>query len=465
MKNKSLIAALALYAVAGALALINQSSAGAVPPVLLQIIRWAGVAALCGYGLTKRTSTTWILIFMVVGANFGHDWPKIGINARLFSVIFLRLIKCLIAPLIVSMLVTGIARHTDLKKTGRMGIKALIYFEIATTIALFVGLAAINISKAGVGIHLPKAEAITVAKVTGQDLIVNAFPENIAKSVAEGQTLQIVVFSLFFGIGLAMAPEKTRRPVLEVLESVAAGMFKFTKLVMMYAPIGVGAAITVAVAHSGIGVFVNLAKLILTFAVCLVVFALGVLLPVALLFKVPVRRFIKAAIEPVLISTAATSSEAGLPLAIENLGKLGVSQHAIGLILPTSYTFNLDGSCLYQTVACIFVAQAAGIHLSIGQQLFMVFTLMLATKGIANVPRTSLVILLATVTQFGLPTEAVFILLGIDELMDMGRTFINQLGNCLATVVVANSEGEFQLTPEDAAYAAIGSGASSASSS
>jgi proton glutamate symport protein len=331
-----------------------------------------------------------------------------------------------------------------------MGIKALVYFEVVTTVALFIGLAAINISRAGVGITLPPAprtEQLAAAKKSASDVILHVFPENIAKSVVEGEVLQVVVFSILFGIALAMLPEAKRSPMLHFAESLSETMFKFTNLVMLFAPIGVGAAIAYTVGHMGLGILVNLFKLLATLYVALIFFLGCVLLPVALLARVPLREFARAIAEPVSIAFATTSSEAALPRAMEAMEAIGVPRQIVAFVMPTGYSFNLDGTSLYLSLASVFVAQAAGIDMPLGQQLLMVFTLMLTSKGVAGVPRASLVILLGTVASFNLPVEPIFIILGIDELMDMARTSTNVIGNCLATVVIARWEGEFGRTP------------------
>ena len=445
MKNKLLLAALALYLVAAALWLGGRwgwfQAAGA-----LYLVRWLAMGALLGYALLRRSLTTWILVALVLGIYWGHDWPASVAAMRLISQIFLRLIKVIIAPLLFATLVSGIAAHADLKKVGRMGIKAIVYFELVTTVALFIGLAAINLSRAGVGITLPPApaEAGPVAPpLSAGDTILHIFPENIAKSIAEGQVLQVVVFSILFGIALAMVNEGKRKPMLAFCESLAETMFKFTNLVMYAAPFGVGAAIAYTVATTGAGVLVNLAKLLATLYVALVVFLLGVLLPIALVARVPVKAFARAVAEPFTIAFGTSSSEAALPRAMEAMEALGVPRGIVAFVIPTGYSFNMDGSTLYLSLAAIFVAQAAGIHLSLGQQLVLLLTLMLTSKGVAGVSRAAIVILLATVGQFHLPVEPVFILLGIDPLMDMARTATNVVGNCLATCVVARWEGEF----------------------
>lgn len=452
MKNNTLIITLVSLFIACSLSLLNSWGILSLPSELLIIIRWVAIAVLVFYGIQKKSLTTWILVSMVIGAELGNDFPAVAVNMKVFSQIFLRLIKTIIAPLLFSTLVVGIASHSNLKQVGRMGIKALLYFEIVTTIALFIGLAAINISQAGVGIQLPKpveSEKIEVAAAkTTSEIILHIFPENAIKSVYEGQVLQIVVFSVLFAIALAMLPEDKKKPILEFTESLAEVMFKFTNLIMYFAPIGVGAAIAFTVGHMGLGVLVNLFKLLATLYVALTIFILCVLLPIALMFKIPIKKFAKAISEPVSIAFATTSSDAALPRAMEALEAFGVPRKIIAFVLPTGYTFNLDGTTLYLSLASVFVAQAAGIEMSFGQQLAMVFTLMLTSKGVAGVPRASLVILLGTAATFGLPTEPIFIILGIDELMDMARTAVNVTGNCLATVVVAKWEGEYNENKE-----------------
>jgi proton glutamate symport protein len=411
-------------------------------------LRLAAIVLLAVFAMRRRSLPPWIFVAMVAGAELGFDAPAVAISLRVFSDIFLRLIKTIVAPLILATLVTGIAGHGDLKSVGRMGVKSLVYFEIVTTLALVIGLAAINLSKAGVGLSLPPAvgtsEAITALPPTHwQDFLLHVFPENIAKSVAEGQILQVAVFAVFFGIALASLGEEKRTPVLRLFESLSEVMFRFTNVVMYFAPIGVGAAMAFTVGQMGLGVLVNLGKLLLTLYGALVGFGLLVLLPAALLFRVPVRRFLVAVAEPATIAFATSTSEAALPRAMENMEALGVPRRIVAFVIPAGYSFNLDGSTLYLAVASIFVAQAAGVHLSLGQQLLMMLTLMLTSKGVAGVPRATLVVLLATAATFRLPTEPIFVILGIDALADMARTTVNVVGNCLASVVVAKWEGEF----------------------
>jgi proton glutamate symport protein len=438
----------ALLAVVFALAVLTTLSharGAGIMPVVLEGLRWVAILLLAAHATARRSLTAWIFVGMAAGAELGHDAPATAMHFQVLGSIFLRLIKVIIAPLLFGTLVVGIAGHADLKKVGRMGIKAIVYFEIVSTIAILIGLAAINVSRAGVGIQLPVvAEDLkNVVPHSASELILNVFPENIAKAVAEGQVLQVVVFSLLFGLALAMVPEAKRRPMLALAESLSETMFKLTNLVMLAAPLGVFGAIAYATGHMGLGILLPLLKLLATMYVALVIFVCCILLPIALLAKIPVARFAKAVAEPVAIAFATASSEAALPRAMENMEALGVPRPTVAFVLPTGYSFNLDGSSLYQSLALIFMAQAAGLHLTIGQQLFMMLTLLLSSKGTAGVARASLVIVLATATQFHIPVEPFFLLFGIDQLMDMPRTAVNVLGNCLATVVVARWEGEF----------------------
>ena len=370
--------------------------------------------------------------------------PAASVYFRPFSQLFLRMIKMVIAPLIFATLVAGIAGAGHVKVVGRMGLRAIIYFEIVTTLALIIGLVAVNVMKPGVGVNLPlgaKSE-ITATAQTWDQILLHVVPESVIRAMAEGDVLQIVVFSIIFAIALGMIGEKGK-PVVQWCEAVAETMFKFTNIVMHYAPIGVGAAIAYTVGHGGLGVLYNLGLLVLTLYLALTVFILIVLLPVALMFKVPIRKFLKAVKEPAVIAFSTTSSEAALPRAMEVLERLGVPRRIVSFVLPLGYSFNLDGTTLYLSLASVFVAQAAGVQLSIGQQITMLLTLMLTSKGVAGVPRASLVILAGTLASYGLPLEGVTLILGVDELMDMARTMVNVIGNCLATVVIAKWEGEF----------------------
>lgn len=445
-RARVLFAALTALALAALLTALGAAGIVVLPAAFLTAARWAAIAGLAAYAAMRRTVTSWMLVCMVAGAELGHDAPGIATDLGVLGQIFLRLIKTIIGPLLFATLVVGIAGHSDLRKVGRMGIKALVYFEVITTLALLIGLAAINLSRAGVGVRVPPAvhaeELKAAPRLTPSEMLLHAFPENVAKAVADGQVLQIVVFSVLFGIALAMLPEDRRRPLLSFTESLSETMFKFTNLVMLFAPIGVGAAIAYTVGHSGLGVLVNLSQLLATLYAAIFAFLLLVLLPVALLARIPLRPFLRAVAEPVSIAFATTSSEAALPRAMEAMEGMGVPRQIVAFVMPTGYSFNLDGSALYVSLASIFVAQAAGLTLGWGQQLLMLFTLMLTSKGVAGVPRAGLVVLLGTAAAFQLPLEPIFLLLGIDAVMDMGRTAVNVLGNCLATAVIARWEGE-----------------------
>lgn len=417
--------------------------------------RWLALAGLLWWCLGKRTLTSWIFFSMLCGIEVGYDLPQLGMGVRIFSQIFLKLVKTIIAPLLFSTLVVGVAGHSNLKQVGRMGVKALVYFEIVTTLALFIGLAAINLTEAGRGAphaatmeELPKTHPRSLGEI-----VLHSFPENIAKSVAEGEVLQIVVFSMMFGIALAQLPEQKKRPVLHLCEGLSDVMFKFTNLVMVFAPVGVGAAMAYTVGHMGLGMLKNLFALVATLYLALFVFILVVLVPVALICRIPIFAFAKTIAEPVTLAFATTSSEAALPLAMERMEKFGVPKQVVAFVMPTGYSFNLDGTTLYLALASVFVAQAAGIEQTLTQQLAIVFTLMLTSKGVAGVPRASLVILLGTAASFGLPEWPILAIIGVDELMDMARTSVNVIGNCLASCVVARWEGVFrksELAPEAA---------------
>src|SRR5688500_1554771 len=385
-----------------------------------------------------------LAIGIVAGWIVSATHPEWAQYFRPFSQLFLRLIKMIIAPLIFATLVAGIAGAGHVKVVGRMGLRAMIYFEVVTTIALGIGLVAVNLMKPGVGVNLPigQASEITAKPQTWDQILLHTVPESVIRAMAEGDVLQIVIFSIFFAIALGMIGEKGR-PVVVWCEAVAETMFKVTNIVMLYAPIGVGAAIAYTVGHGGMRVLWNLAWLVGTLYLALTVLILGVFLPIALLFRVPVRKFVKAVREPAVIAFSTTSSEAALPRAMEVLERLGVPRRIVSFVLPLGYSFNLDGSTLYLSLAAVFVAQAAGVELSVGQQVTMLLTLMLTSKGVAGVPRASLVILPGTLASYGLPLEGVTLILGVDELMDMARTMVNVVGNCLATVVVAKWEGQF----------------------
>ena len=447
---------------------------------VMQPLRWLSLYFLTFLGYkTDKGLTFWILLAMFIGAEIGYDFPKLGNELDVLSKIFMKLIKCIIAPLLFGTLITGIAGHSDMKAVGRMGLKSLIYFEVVTTIALAVGLVMINLTKAGEGIVLPQKNTLkgdttsiqnlTVLK-TGEkikffngsqeltigpktvkqdwkEIILHTFPENIAKSIADGQVLQIVVFCILFAFGLMRAKENHKRSILNFAESLTDVMFGFTKIVMKFAPFGVGGAMAYTISNMGIEVFKNLAMLVGTLYLALIVFILLVFLPIALYIKLPIRKFIQHIAEPASLAFATASSEAALASNMTQLKKFGVPEKIVSFVLPTGYTFNLDGTTLYLSLASVFVAQAAGIHLTIGQQVIMGLTLILTSKGVAGVARASLIILAATAASFDLPEWPIAAIMGVDALMDMARTSVNVIGNSLAAVVIAKWEGEW--SPEE----------------
>jgi len=444
-KQRLLIAFLVACTAAVALSLVSHAGIIRMSPTSLETIRWLAILLLAIYATARRSLTLWILVGLFAGAELGYDAPATAVKCQIFGSIFLRLIKVIIAPLLFGTLVVGIAGHAELKKVGRMAIKALIYFEIVSTIALIIGLIAINISRAGVGVRLSPQANEQVLPTTNQSpsqLILNVFPENIAKSVADGQILQVVVFSILFAIGLALVKEPKRRPMVAFAESLSEVMFKFTNIVMYTAPLGVFGAIAYTTGHMGLSVMLPLLKLLATLYVALIAFTLLVLLPIALMVRIPLGKFLHAIAEPTTIAFGTSSSEAALPSAMEELEKFGIPRGIVAFVMPTGYSFNLAGSSLYESLAVIFMAQAAGVHLGFGQQFVLLMTLLLSSKGTAGVARAGLVIVLAAAVSMHLPMEPFYLLFGVDALMDMVRTVVNVVGNCLATVVVARWEGE-----------------------
>jgi proton glutamate symport protein len=403
----------------------------------------------------RPSLTIQIFIGLVVGGFLGWLRPDWGNAVYFLRDIFLSLIKSIIAPLVFSTIVVGIAGAGSLKKVGRMGLKAIIYFEIATTAALAIGLAVVNLTKPGVGVALaagPNDVVNTVAQThpkTLLEIITHIFPASVIDAMARGDVLQIVAFSVLFAMAVSAVGEKGK-PIVAVAESLMQVMFKFTNYVMMFAPIGVGAAMAHTIATQGLGVLINLGNLILSLYAALVILIVLVFGGIILLLRIPLRQFVRAVREPATLAFATTSSESALPKAMESMERFGVPPHIVGLVMPTGYSFNLTGSTLYLAMASVFVAQAAetttGHHVGLGQQLTTMLALMITSKGVAGVPRSSLVILLATLNSFlpaGLGPIGVAVIFGVDELMDMGRTAVNVIGNCLGTVVVARWEGEF----------------------
>lgn len=447
---------------------------------LLVLLRIIGTGIVAGFAWQQRKLSAWIFAALFIGAEVGIDAPGVAIHLDIFSKAFIQLIKTVVAPLLFGTLVVGIAGHSNFGQVGRMGLKALVYFEIATTIALFIGLVAINISEAGKGIQAPKnsisskielpgsafsasvdsskgtyvlnykgKELIPAAPKIQQDwkkVVLHTFPENISKMVYEGAILQVVVFSLLFGFGVAQLPDRHKKIMLDWTEALTEVIFRIVGYIMYLAPFAVGGAIAYTMATMGVGVVGNLLKLLGTLYGALIAFVLLVFVPVLMICRVPIKRFFQAVYEPAMLAFTTASSEAALPKAMTAMEQLGVPQKIVSFVLPTGYSFNLDGSTLYLALASVFCAQAAGIELSWGTQLVICLTLMLTSKGVAGVPRASLVILAATVEQFQIPEWPIAVILGIDALMDMGRTGTNVVGNCVASIVVARWEGELNIT-------------------
>jgi proton glutamate symport protein len=396
-----------------------------------------------GRALKRISLTTWIFIGMAAGVALGIVAPGFARQLSPVSRVFLQLIRSIIAPLLFGTLVVGIAGGGDLKRMGRIGGKAILYFEIITTLALFLGLAAVNLVRpgAGISIHGSAAEAaMPQTQTTFSSVIEHIFPSSIIDAMARNDALQIVVFAFLFGAACAAIGAKAE-PVVKFCASLAEVMFRYTRYVMYLAPLGVGAALAVVIGNKGADVLFGLGKLIATMYGASILFVVFVLGPVLILFRIPLRAFFRAVREPFLIAFSTASSEAALPLALENMEQFGVPKHIVGFVIPTGYSFNLDGSTLYLSLASVFVAQAAGVNLSFGAQLLMMLTLMLTSKGVAGIPRGALVVLAGTLSTFHLPMEGAAVLLGVDALLDMARTSINVLGNCLASAVVARWEG------------------------
>ncbi len=412
-------------------------------------------------GLLGIGFTSWILISMIVGILIGWLAPDFAPNLKPFANIFLRMIKSLIVPLLFSTLVVGIAGHgDDMKKVGKLALRSIIYFEVVTTLALAIGLVAVNVAKPGVGLSISAAgdaeefKALAAKTPTFGSVLEHTVPQSFFEAAAQNEVLQIVFFAIIFAVALARVEGPSKKFMLDWLQSLSDIMFKFVGIVMAYAPIGIGAAIGVTVGKSGLDVMINLAKLVGTLYVSLIIFVLLVLLPIAMLAKLDLKRFWTLVKEPWLIAFSTASSEAAFPQAMQAMEKFGVPRRIVSFVLPTGYSFNLDGSTLYLAIASVFVAQAAGIDMPIGTQLLMMLTLMLTSKGVAAVPRASLVILSGALAQFGLPLEGIAIILGVDAIMDMARTSVNLLGNCLATAVMARWEGVLE-TPKDGAEAVV----------
>jgi proton glutamate symport protein len=418
------------------------------PATLALGLRCAAIVLLIPYALRRRSLLVWTFLAMLAGAELGVDAPAFATQTHFLGEIFLRLIRMIVAPLIFGGIVTGIAGHNELRSVGRVAIKALVFFEVVTTFGLILGAVAIDLTQAGAGVTLPAVveAASPAAHPQGwQQILLNIFPENIAKAVADNQILQVAVFALLFGTALALLPEAKRAPLLSVLQSLTETMFRLTRIIMVAAPIAAGAALAYTVGSMGLATLLPLAKLLVTCYAALAVFLL-VLALILLFARIPIGRFAAAVAEPATLGFATTSSEAALPLAMEQMEEFGVPRWIVSFVIPTGYSFNMTGSSIYLSMAALFASQAGGLHLSVTQQIVLLATLVLTSKGIAGVPRATLVILMAVASSFQIPAAAVLMLLGIDTLMDMGRTAMNVIGNCLAAAVVARWEGELRPT-------------------
>jgi len=410
------------------------------------VTRFAGILLLLWVTTKRRTLTAWTFFAILAGAELGADAPAVAVHLHVLAEIFLRLVRVIVAPLILGTLTTGIAAHGQVKSLGRVALKTLVYFEVVTTLALLLGVVAIDLSRAGEGVVVPAAMvtqgAPTVAGAHAgfEDFLLHVFPENLVTAIGENQILQVAVFAILFGVALALLAEEKRAPVVAVLESLTAAMFQMTKIIMYMAPVAAGAALSYTVGSMGISTLLPLAKLVATFYGSALALVVLVFVPVLLLMRIPVRGFLRAISEPAAIGFATSTSQSALPLAMERMEEFGVPRWVVSFVIPSGYSFNMDGASLYLSIASIFAAQVAGIHLTVWQQAVMVFTLMLTSKGIAGVPRATLMILLATAASFHLPSAPILMILGVDALIDMGRTALNVTGNCLAAAVVGKWE-------------------------
>ena len=416
-------------------------------------VRVAGLLVLAWVTAQRRSLTAWTFFAILAGAELGADAPGVAVHLHVLAEIFLRLVRVIVAPLILGTLTTGIAGHGQLRSLGRVAVKTLVYFEVVTTLALLIGAVAINLSRAGEGVVVPaallaqEAPAGAAAHPGFEAFLLNVFPDNLVTAIGQNQILQVAVFSVLLGVALALLDEAKRAPLLAVLNSLTAAMFQFTKLIMYLAPIAAGAALSYTVGSMGIGTLLPLAKLLATFYGAAFALVLLVFLPILLLMRIPLRGFLTAVSEPTAIGFATSTSESALPLAMERMEEFGVPRWVVSFVIPSGYSFNMTGSSLYLSAAAIFAAQVAGIHLTVWQQAVMLLTLMLTSKGIAGVPRATLMILMATAASFHLPSAPILMILGVDALIDMGRTALNVAGNCLAAAVVAKWEGTADLGP------------------
>lgn len=397
--------------------------------------------------------TALIFIALVLGVIVGHFAPDFAVKMKPFAVIFLRMVKMIIAPLLFATLVVGIAGHGDAKRLGKIGLKTVIYFEIVTTLALIIGLTMANIFKPGVGfvtgntphaLHMQEAGLMAGAQAhtSISEMVTSIFPTSIVDAMAQGNLLQIVVFSIFFALAI-IAVGKKAQPVIDILNSVSQIMFKFTEYVMYFAPLGIFGAIASTIGANGLSVLKSYFKIIGALYIALAVFVFLVLIIACKIVKISFRSLLRALQEPALLAFTTASSEAAFPKAMDIMERFGVPKNIVSFVMPTGYTFNLDGSTLYLAMAVIFSSQIVGINLDLNQQLIIMLALMLTSKGVAGVPRVSLIVLAGTLASFNIPILGVAILLGIDQILDMGRTTVNLIGNCVATVVIARWERVF----------------------
>lgn len=433
-----------ILALAGILLWLGGFAAGRVGHPSLGVgLRWIGITLSVPVAAARSSLLAWTFLGMVAGAELGADAPHVALPAHFVGELFLRLVRTLVGPLIFATITNGVAAHGQLRSIGRVALKSLLYFEVVTTLGLILGALAMNVSGAGWGVSeaaMAGASPATRATATRQTGALPT-PESIARELARNRILQVAVFSLLFGAALALLSEARRAPLLSLLQWLADTMFRLTRIIMYLAPLGAGAALAYTVGSMGLAMLVPLIKLVVTYYAALAVFCMFVLIPILVAFRIPIARFVAAVAEPAAIGFATTTSEAALPLAMERMEGFGVPRWIVSFVIPTGYSFNMDGSSVYLSMAAVFAAQAAGIHLSVAQQFAMLATLMIASKGIAGVPRAVLVILLATASAIHIPTTAVLLILGIDTLMDMGRTMMNVVGNCMASAVIARSEG------------------------
>lgn len=395
--------------------------------------------------------TSMIFLALILGVLVGWLFPHFAQKLHPLAVIFLKMVKMIIAPLLFATLVVGIAGHGDVKSLGKVGLKTLIYFEVVTTLALIIGLSVGNIFQPGAGFggiinpeHLRAANEMANVSPhhTLTEMVVNVFPTSVIQSMAEGNLLQIVVFSIFFALAICAIGQKAK-PILDILNSLSEVMFKFTEYVMYFAPLGIFGAIASTVGENGIGILGSYAKVIFSLYFALALFIIIVLFIACKIVRISFRNLLRAIQEPALLAFSTASSEAALPKAMEIMEKFGVPKNIVGFVMPTGYTFNLDGSTLYLALGVLFATQIVGINLSFEQQLMIMLALMLTSKGVAAVPRVSLIVLAGTLASFNIPLMGIAILLGIDQILDMGRTTVNLIGNCVATVVIARWEREF----------------------